>query len=119
VHTGPEAEDHGVGARLAQRDPDHVAAAELAGALGHALQHGVEVQRGVDLAGEAAEHVGLVPAPLGDAALEALLVLPPGLLGLPALGGQALQRLDTQTEALVFDRQLSRRMRARRLHDGL
>jgi hypothetical protein len=119
VHAGPEAKDHGVGARLAQRDADHVAAAQLAGAFGHALEHGVEVQRGVDLVGEAAEHVGLVPAPLGDAALEALFVLPPGLLGPPALRGQALQRLDAQTEALVFDRQLSSRMGGRRLHDGL
>jgi hypothetical protein len=110
---------HRLGARLAQRHADHVAPAQLACPLGHAGQNGVEVQGGIDLAGDSPRHVGLVATPLVVAPARALLALPPRLLGVAALGGQSLERFDPQPQALVLHGELSSRMMGRRLHDGL
>src|SRR6185436_4114561 len=91
VRARPVAEDHRVGVALAQRDADHVASGKLARALGHLLEHGFEIARRIDVGGHAPEY-RVLAAPLLLGALPLLLLaLAPRLLGLPALGGEALE----------------------------
>ncbi len=61
---GPVAEADRVAARHAQTDHRAVAAAELAGRLGHAAEHRLQIQRAADRAGELGQHLRLAPPPL-------------------------------------------------------
>ena len=56
---GPVAKGHGVDARVAERDERHVAAADLSRPLGDALEHGREVERGVDAPDHVRQQLGL------------------------------------------------------------
>src|SRR5262249_16890192 len=60
---GPLAENVRIAGRGAERDERHVAAADLARALGDALQHGREVERGVDASDHVRQELGLALAP--------------------------------------------------------
>src|SRR5207245_11120775 len=56
---GPVAKGHGVDARVAERDERHVAAADLSRPRGDALEHGREVERGVDAPDHVRQQLGL------------------------------------------------------------
>src|SRR5262249_7804062 len=62
TRAGPLAKEIAVAARLAQRDECHVAAADLARALGDAAEPGREIERGVDAADHVREQLGLALA---------------------------------------------------------
>ena len=59
------AEHHPLTAGVPQRDAGEVGAAQVLGGGGHATQHRVEVERGIDGPGQLGEQLGLAPAPLG------------------------------------------------------
>ena len=84
---GGRARHHRVGAGLAQEDARHVAAAEIARADGHTLEHGREIERGVDGARDFREHLRFTPAAIG-------LSVQTGVAdGHGGLGDEALEQL--------------------------
>ena len=111
--------------RIAQRHARHVAGRQLSCALGHALEHGVDVERLVDRARQHGQHLGLATALLGLLVQACIVERERRLIGqgLQALGvgrGEAAgggigQRQRAENLALDLQRRRQERADARAL----